>query len=177
MLSRERLHRIQRLLARHDGALSIRDFERSYGVHRWEIEEAEALGWLVIETQKPRTGRPSRMVREVSKPCSAKLPPWRTEIEKPISFRHWRFVVESLLAVKRGSHRVFALQTMTDAYQSAFPNARKRRAASASVCRLLKTPGVRALRAWYRAQVVGKIAIGVSPPATVSEIKQRLAVY
>ena len=176
MLSSERLQRIQRLIGRHDGALSIRDFARSYGVYRWEIETAADLGWLVIETRKPPIGSPSLVARGFSKPDSTKLPPWRSEIEKPISFRHWRFVVESLLAVKRGGHRIFALQTMTDAYQSAFPNARKRRAASASVCRLLKTRGVRALRAWYRAQVVGKIANGVSPPATVSEIRQRLAV-
>ena len=89
ILCRERLDRIQRILERKAGVLSVREFARSFSVWEWEIEQAAALGWLKIETHKPRTGRPSRIATIVSKPQATKLPPYRWQIEKPISIRHW----------------------------------------------------------------------------------------
>ncbi len=174
MLCGERLQRIQRLLARHSGSLSIRAFARSYGVQSWEIEEAVALGWLMIEIQTPTTGRPSRIVREVSKPHSAKLPPWRRQIEKTISIRHYLFAIHSMLAVRRGSHSIISLDCMTDAYQKTYRDAKNRRAASASVSRLLRRPHIRAARAFYHAQINGKIPRSEHLPDTASEIRARL---
>jgi hypothetical protein len=50
-LCRERLARIQRILSRSAGALTVRDFARSFSVWEWEIEQAAALGFIKIETQ------------------------------------------------------------------------------------------------------------------------------
>jgi hypothetical protein len=83
ILCHERLARIQRVLNKNPGTLTVREFARSYGVWEWEIEQAAALGWIQIETKKPRTGRPSRIVKRVSETHSAKLPPYRWQIEKP----------------------------------------------------------------------------------------------
>ena len=47
-LCRERLARIQSVLCRQDGALSVRDFARSFSVWPWEIELAAELGFVEI---------------------------------------------------------------------------------------------------------------------------------
>ena len=148
LLSRERLERIQRILNRVGGSLSLREFSRTFSVWVWEVEQAAALGWVKIETRKPRTGRPSRIATIVSKPEAAKLPPYRWQIEKPISIRHWNFAFHSAyFAIKGGSSAFFRTPPYTDAYLRAFPAARKRRAAAASMSRLLRHPHVRAARA------------------------------
>ena len=61
-LCRERPDRIQSILSANAGSLPVREFPRTFSVWIWEIEQAAALGWLKIETRKPRTGRPSRIV-------------------------------------------------------------------------------------------------------------------
>ena len=86
-LCRERLYRILDIRDRNAGNLALRDFLRSFGTWEWEIEAASALGWVEIITRKPRTGRPSRVVSKVSNSQPAKLPPYRSEMEKPISIR------------------------------------------------------------------------------------------
>lgn len=175
LLSRERLERIQRMLNRVGGSLSLREFSRTFSVWAWEVEQAAALGWVKIETRKPRTGRPSRIATVVSKPEAAKLPPYRWQIEKPITVRHWNFAVHSVFGgIKNGRSRFIQLHSFTEAYLRAFPAARKRRAASASMSRLLHHKDVQAARAWFLAQRRYEIPRDESSPATASAVWQRL---
>jgi hypothetical protein len=174
-LTRERLARIQSLLRRSPEGISVRDLARSYGVRACEVEQAVALGWLEIVTRKPRVGRPARLARLASDPCNAKLPPYRAELERPISIRHFLFAVKSLLCTKRGRRGFMPMPPMVDAYLQAFPRARKRRAAMASVSRLLRHPDVRAARAWFYAQVRQEIPRGVEMPSTANAIWQALS--
>ena len=173
-LCRDRLDRIERILASNAGALPVRDFARSFSVWEWEIEQAAALGWLKIEIRKPRTGRPSRIAKEVSKPQAAKLPPYRCQIEQPISIRHQLFAIHSTCAVKHGSRKLVYLPAITDAYQSVFKRATKRRAATASASRLMRRSDVKAARAWYNARFDGDAPRSESMPDTASGIWQRL---
>ena len=155
-LCRERLARIQRVLNKNAGALTVRDFVRSFSVWEWELEQAAALGWIQIETKKPHTGRPSRIVRTVSQSHPAKLPPWRCQIEKEISTRHWLFALKSIGCIKGGRNFIWRFPPLVDAYQRAFPRAQKRRAATASMSRLLHHPDVKAARAiWQRLRELG----------------------
>lgn len=175
ILCRERLERIQRILARKGGELPVRDFARTFSVWDWEIEQAAALGWVEIETRKPRTGRPSRVVRSVSKPEAAKLPPFRREIEKEISGRHWNFAFHSVYsAIRGGCSTIFCIQPYTDAYLRAFPAARSRRAAAASMSRLLRRPDVKAARAWFYSKVRQEVPQAERMPDTASGIWSRL---
>lgn len=175
MLCRERLERIQRVLNKCGGVLPIRTFARTYSVWPWELEQAAALGWIEFSVRKPATGRPSRMVKSVSKPEAAKLPPWRCQIEKPISIRHQFFALHSSLgAVKGGIKKLVFMPPWTSAYQKAFPGARKRRAAAASMSRLMKRYDVRIARAWYYSLMDGDVPRGESMPSTVTAILQRL---
>ena len=173
-LCRERLARIQRILSRSAGSLPVREFARSFSVWEWEIEQAAALGWLKIEMHKPRTGRPSRIAKIVSESQTAKLPPYRCQIDQPISFRHQLFAMHSTCAVKHGSRKLVYLPAITDAYQSVFKRATNRRAATASASRLMRRNDVRAARAWYYAQFDGDAPRGESMPDTVNGIVQRL---
>lgn len=136
----------------------MREFSRSFSVYEWEIEQAAALGWIKIEMHKPRTGRPSRIAKIVSESQTAKLPPYRCQIENPISIRHWNFAFHSVYsAVKGGSSFLMRTPPYTDAYLRAFPAARKRRAAAASMSRLLRHPHVRAARAWFYSKLSREI--------------------
>lgn len=173
-LCRERLDRIRRILTRNSGTLTVREFARSFSVWEWEIEQAAALGWIQIETRKPRTGRPSRIVREVSKPCTAKLPPYRWQIEKPISIRHARFAMLSTCGMHRGSRLGPGLPCTTDIYQHAYPRALKRNAAAASASRLRRRNDVKAARTWHYARHDGDVPRDEPMPRTVSAIIQRL---
>ena len=173
-LCRERLDRIHRILSRHAGVLPVREFARSFSVWEWEIEQAAALGFIKIEIRKPRTGRPSRIVQQVSEPHTAKLPPYRCQIDQPILFRHQLFALYSTCAIKRGSRKLVYLPTITDAYQSIFKRATKRRAATASASRLMRRNDVKAVRAWYYARFDGDAPCSESMPDTVSGIWQRL---
>jgi hypothetical protein len=174
-LCRERLARIQRVLHQNAGALTVRDFARSYHVYEWEIEQAAALGWIQIETKKPRTGRPSRIAKIVSKPEGAKLPPYRWQIEKPIRIRHWNFAFHSVYSsIRGGSSFLWRIPPYTDAYLQAFPAAKSRRAAAASMSRLLRHPDVRAARAWFYSKISNEIPRDEPMPDTARAIWQRL---
>jgi hypothetical protein len=174
-LCRERLERIQRLLNQHAGVLTVRTLTRSYHVWSWEIEQAAALGWIQIETRKPHTGRPSRIVKSVSKPEGAKLPLYRWQIEKPIRIRHWNFAFHSVYsAIRGGSSFLWRIAPYTDAYLQAFPAAKSRRAATASMSRLLRHPDVRAARAWFYSKVSQEIPRDEPMPDTARAIWQRL---
>jgi hypothetical protein len=175
LICRERLARIQRVLNSNAGAVTVRDFARSFSVWEWELEEAATLGWIQIETRKPHTGRPSRIVREVSRPDAAKLPPYRWQIDKPIRIRHWYFALHSVYsAIRGGSSFLWRIPPYTDAYLKAFPAAKSRRAAAASMSRLLRHPDVRAARAWFYSKVSNEIPKDEPMPDTARAIWQRL---
>ena len=98
-LCRERLGRILHILDKHNGLLPVWEFSRTFSVWEWEVQQAAELGWVRIETRKPRTGRPSRVVTralDVSKIHTAKLPPFRNALPKTISIRHWWFAHRSI---------------------------------------------------------------------------------
>ena len=173
-LCRERLHRIQTVLARNAGSLPVREFARSFSVWEWEIEQAAVLGWIKIETHKPRIGRPSRIVQQVSQTQAAKLPPYRSQIERPINFQHQLFAIHSTCAIKRGSRKLVYVPAITDVYQSVFKQAAKRRAATASASRLMRRSDVKAARAWYYAKFDGDAPRNESMPDTEKGIWQRL---
>jgi hypothetical protein len=122
ILCRERLARIQRVLKKNDGKLTVRDFARSFSVWEWEVEQAAALGWIEIETRKPHTGRPSRIAKIVSKPDAAK----------------------------------------------------SRRAAAASMSRLLRHTEVKVARAWFYSKLSNEIPRDELMPDTARAIWQRL---
>lgn len=174
ILCRERLERIQDILERFGGALSVRDFFRSFGIHEWEVTQAAGLGWVKIETHKPPTGRPSRIVRTVSNCQAAKLPLPRRVMEKCVSIRHAKFAMHSVCECVKGGCAWVGMLPLTDAYRRAFPAARKRRAATASMSRLLRRPDVKAARTWYRALANREIPLSESMPDTASGIWQRL---
>lgn len=93
-----------------------------------------------------------------------------------ITVRHWRFALFSAFeAIKGGSSWAGGLPCFTDSYLKAFPNARKRRAAAASMSRLLRHPNVQAARAWNYSQIEGVIPRGEAMPQTAGEIWQRLS--
>lgn len=177
-ICRERLYRILDILDRNAGELPARAFTRSFSVREWEIEAAAALGWVEIITRKPPIGRPSRLVLKVNNSQTAKLPPYRSEIEKPISIRHERFALFSTHAVPYGSRFLarhgLGLPCITDAYLRAFPSAMNRRAAAASASRLKRRYDVRIARAWFYARFDGDIRKDEPMPSTPKAIWQRL---
>ena len=176
ILCRERLNRISAILSSHPDGLSVREFARSFSVWSWELEQAAELGFVQIETRKPHTGRPARIVENVSKTTTAKLPLYRWQIEKPISIRHDNFArVVAQYTVPYGCRfSGMALACTTDAYQKAFPAAKKRRAASASASRLLNHPDVEAVRRWYHAKMMGWLPRDYKMPASAFAIEQKL---
>lgn len=166
ILCRERLERILSILGRRGGALSMRDFFRTFAVFDWEIEQAESLGWVTITMKKPPSGRPSRIVEKVSKNECAKLPPRRCQIPSQISFRHWNFVFAYLSTSPPCN--------ASAAYRASFRGARSAAGARASANRLLKHPDVRAALAWIRACSDGDLPAieKLKHPASAHEIRE-----
>lgn len=175
ILCRERLDRILRILTRNADALSVRELGRTYNIRKWEIEQAATLGWIRLETRKPRTGRPARVAVKVSNCQAAKLPFHRTQIEKHISYRHQNFAHLSVYCgLKGGSRRFFPIPPYTSIYLRSYADARSRRGAAASMSRLMCRSDVRTVRAWHYAQLNREIPRDEPMPQTVSAIRQRL---
>jgi hypothetical protein len=62
MLCRERLNRIHAILGRRPDGVTVREFARKFSV--WGgIEQAAELGFVKIETRKPRTGRSGHRIK------------------------------------------------------------------------------------------------------------------
>ena len=114
-LCRERLGRIQRVLERWGGTVTVRDLWRSHTIYDWEIEQAAELGWLTITTHKPRVGRPSRVV-EFCGGVNAKFPERRCWIETEISIRHWWFALRSVTGTVKHGMRRWGLPGIVSAY-------------------------------------------------------------
>lgn len=149
ILCAERLQRLQTVLSRHSGTLSLRDLSRCHGIWGWEVEQAADLGWVRIVTSKPRVGRPSRVAEIVSDYCYAKLPPNRWEIPTNFKFRHWRFALECC-SVRGGSFTSSCVPTAAEAYRRVFPYSRSAAGARASSSRLMKRSDVRLMIYWFR---------------------------
>jgi hypothetical protein len=137
------------------------------------VEQAEEAGWVAISERKPAVGRPSRVATKLSESQSAKLPPWRFQITKELSVRHWRFALESTSLGPRRNEFGNCLSSATRAYLIAFPYAKSRAGASASASRLLKNPMVRAARRWFLATDLH--SYDEEMPKTPAAIHARLA--
>lgn len=173
MLPRERLHRLLSVLARQGGAETTRQLSRRFAIFPAEISEAEALGWVEIETRKPRTGRPSRVVR-LSESQPAKLPPWRCELPRRISHRHWRFALASVYkGVLRGMPK-HGIPPLVTVYRELFHDAKSKAGAAASCSRLLRHPHVFAARQYCYARLCGEIPQSEPTPSTALEAWEAL---
>ena len=169
MLSRERLDRLRSVLDRQGGTETLRKLTRRFAIFPAEIDAAEALGWVEIDTRKPRTGRPSRIAR-LSESQAAKLPPWRSQIPRPIKHLHWRFAFLSVYqGVPRGL-RKYNFPPLGEVYRELFPAARSEAGAAASCSRLLRRRDIFAARQFYYAQLSGEIPEEGNHPSTASEI-------
>jgi hypothetical protein len=158
---------------REGGSCSLRDLYRTHGIREWEVEQAEEAGWVAISERKPAVGRPSRVARKLSKNQAAKLPPWRFQIPKEMSQRHWRFALQlASVGPQRGFLGV-GLSSATRAYQIAFPRAKSRAGAAASASRLLRNPMIRAARRWFFSSDL--VSYDEEMPKTPAAIYARLA--
>jgi len=176
MLPRERLNRLRSVLTRQGGTETARQLFRRFAIFPEEIEAAEALGWIEIETRKPPTGRPSRIVR-LSETPAAKLPPWRSQIPRRIKHRHWRFAHLSVCGAIHGGMRKHGLPPLIAAYRELFPDAKSEAGAAASCSRLLRHPDVIAARQFYYAQLGREIPRHEAIPSTAFEIWETLKRY
>jgi hypothetical protein len=175
-LCRERLERLLEVLERNGGRETLRQLDRIYAIRRFEALEAERLGWVVIKSQKPRTGRPSTVV-QLSENVAAKLPPSRSQIAHRIKHRHWRF---AFATVFRGAFRggvLYKSPSFTAIYRELFPDAKSRAGAASSCSRLLRHPDVFAARQYCYAQLSGEIPRWNRTPESAAEIWQFLIAY
>lgn len=169
VLCRERLDRLLDVLERRGGQETLRQLDRLYSITRLEVMEAERLGWVVVKSQKPPTGRPSIIVRPSRNPA-AKLPPSRFYMERPISCRHWRFAMLTVFASLHRGGRLSGLPCHIESYFKAFPDAKSRNGAHASCSRLMNHPNVFAARQWFYAVVNGEVSKSLQMPDTPAEI-------
>ena len=172
-LCRERLTRLLVVLERNGGECSIRDLFRTFRIYDWEVEQAEDSGWLSISERKPVVGRPSRVATKLSENGAAKLPPWRFQIPKELSVRHWRFALELASVASSRGYFGCSLSSAVRAYLIAFPQARSRAGAAASASRLRKKPMIQAARRWFLASDL--YTSKEEMPSTPNAIYARLA--
>jgi hypothetical protein len=175
-LCRERLERLLEVLERNGGKETLRQLDRIYAIRRFEVLEAERLGWVVIKSQKPRTGRPSTVV-QLSKTPAAKLPPWRRCMQRPMSHRHWKFALLTTCASLHRGGSLSGLPCHIESYLKAYPAASSRNGAHASCSRLMNHPNVFAARQWLYATANGEIPRDLGKPQTPGEIWDALANY
>lgn len=174
IFSRERLFRLLEVLGRQGGSETIRNLQRTYSIYRWEVDAAEILGWVKIEVLRPKTGRPSRVVRKLSTSLAAKLPETRQQIGSSISIRHFMFALRATNEAIKGGLPSIGICSFVDAYQQTFQGARSRTGAHASASRLLNHPNVIAAMQWNYARKDGLIPTGEPMPSTARQIWKRL---
>lgn len=179
ILCRERLCRIHAILARHPHGVSVREFGRTFGVHRWELEQAEGLGFVQIRTRLPRTGRPayivSRVARDVSEKLSAKPLPSRCDLPKPITVRTFLFAV-GCTETEPCERSAFGFQMTPHfkAWMNASPRARSKDGARASASRKFRKRDTIAVMQWTFAQRNREIPATEIMPVTAAEIWLKL---
>ena len=120
-------------------------------IQRSLINEAADQGFITLETKKSHTGRPSLIVRKVSKGYPTKRPPLRSTLENCISFRHWRFATCYVLGECGPGLFNFKRRAYVS-YQRTFPSARSIEGAKASASRLLRQPHIQAAIQWELAK-------------------------
>jgi len=161
-LTRERLESLQRILRRNPQGITLRNLLRCHWMFRHEVEEAAKLGFVTLTKRQPHTGRPSTVVAlSVNKPCASKLPPFSWQLGSHVSFRHWRFALETLSIGPSRNCIGWGLQSKASAYRKVYPRA-KYSSARAGACRLMKHPDVKACRHWYFAVTNNLIPAGES---------------
>jgi len=169
-LCRERLFRLFRVIDQRGGSVTYRNLIHSHGILFWEIDQAAEQGFVEILTRKPPIGRPSYVVKILSRGPSAKLPPFRWFKPRRLSSRQYQFVrMAASIAYHANSTR---LQFATDAYLAAYPRAKSRAGAAASASRLFRDPFIRAAWYWYlRDRFVPR---GELMPGSAASIYRRL---
>jgi hypothetical protein len=173
ILCRERLQIILRALAH--GPVEMRRLQRHQNVTLWELDQAEAAGWVRTFFRESQKGMATHMIAATGK-CNP-LPPLRKDIEAPISLRHTEFARRSVCeGVPRGMN--FAgihFPPILEVYSQVYSGVRDKGVANAAASRLLKRKDVRAARAWYYAVLNGEIAASEPMPKWPSKIWERLA--
>jgi hypothetical protein len=174
-LPRESLDRLLLILEREGGAETRRQLSRLYSFQSWEIEEAEAMGFVRIEMRKPKTGRPSKVAR-LSKSQPRNYLPSRSKIGRRIKYNHERFAFLTVFESLKGSNRYSGLPGYVESYLKAYPGAKSRAGAYASCSRLLRHPHVFAARQWFYAQLCGEVP-GIPFPCYEPEIWEQLDAF
>lgn len=154
--------------------ITLRNLLRCHWMFRHEVEEAAELGFVTLTKRQPHTGRPPTVVAlSVNKPCATKLPPFSWQLGNQISFRHWRFALETLAIGPKRNCIGWGIQSKVTAYRKVYRRA-KYSSARAGACRLMKHPDVMACRRWYYARINNVVPASESMPRTAAAIYARL---
>jgi hypothetical protein len=176
-LCRERLLRIQRVLNRAGGKMSVRDLRRSFAIRSWEIEQAATLGWVnvYVRAGKRDRGRPSRIVELVAQDRLANLPlpPARDQIPREISARHQLFAMRAARECVPRGMKALSFPGIVAAYIKTY-NPRSYAGARASASRLMRHPHVRAAMQWSYAQMSDELPREGPMPTTAIGVGLRL---
>jgi hypothetical protein len=170
----ERLLRIQGVLNRAGGEMSVRNLRRSFAIWPWEVEQAAALGWLKLNVQGGR-GRRSRIVELVAQDRLAHLPlpPARDQIPREISKRHQLFAMRAARECVPRGVKALGFRGIVAAYVRTY-NPRSYAGARASASRLMGHPHVRAAMQWSYAQMSDELPREEPMPTTAKGIWLRL---
>jgi hypothetical protein len=169
ILTRERLKSIEDAIDKHGGSVSVRFLLWNHFIQRHIIDEAVAGGYIAFETRKPRTGRPSLIIRKVSRSHPTQLPPSRYSLEDCITPRHWNFAFYYALGECGPGMFSFRRRAYV-AYQRSFPSARSKAGAKASASRLLRKPHIQAAIQWSFARQDPELDCRNHHPETTTEI-------
>lgn len=169
ILTRERLAVIVNSIEQHGGAVTIRHLMRNHGLHRSVIDEAIDKGFVTIEKRQGPRGRPSHILKKVSKSRPTKLPPRLLTLEDLIRLRHWMFAFYYTTGEIGPGFFDFKRRAWV-AYRKAYPTARSKEGARASASRLLRRSHIRAAIAWTFAKKFDRLNNYDNEPKTESEI-------
>jgi hypothetical protein len=142
---------------------------RNHGLHRSVIEEAIESGFLTLESHQGPRGRPSQILRKVSKCHPTKGPLGHSTLDTLISFRHWDFAFNYAMGEIGPGMFSFKRRAWV-AYKKAYRSVRSEAGARASSSRLLRKPQVRAAIAWTFAKYCDHLYHPGGEPQTPSEI-------
>lgn len=147
ILTRERLTAIEKSIDEHGGSVTIRHLMRNHGYNRHIIDEAVNGGYLILETLKPKQGRPSLIVKKVNESYPTKLPPRRSWLDHCISYRQWDFAFWYVMG-ELGPGMFSFRRRAWFAYMKCYPSVKTQASARAGASRLMKKPKIRAVITW-----------------------------
>ena len=173
LLCRERLQIILRAL--DHGPVEMRRLQRHQNATLWELDQAEAAGWIRTFFRESQKGRATHMIAATGR-NDCVLPPFRKDIETTISPKHAEFARRSVReAVRMGMNFAgLRLQSVHQVYLRVYSGVRNKNAANAAASRLMKRKDVRLVRAWCHAVVNGELAADERMPIWPSQIVKRL---